>query len=61
MPNCFYCSAKLLRHIRQGKLYWHCLDCRQAMPSFEEAAHSFTQYTKRQVISHPVHSQNVRS
>lgn len=32
MPECPCCSEKLLRHVRQGKVYWFCTHCWQEMP-----------------------------
>jgi ribosomal protein L37AE/L43A len=34
MPECPCCSEKLLRHFRQGKVYWFCTHCWQEMPDF---------------------------
>jgi ribosomal protein L37AE/L43A len=31
---CPCCSSPLLRHFRQGGIYWRCNDCRQEMPIF---------------------------
>ncbi len=30
--NCPCCGSPLLRHARQGGLYWFCTSCRQDMP-----------------------------
>ncbi len=31
MPQCSVCTDTLLRHIRQGSLFWYCPSCRQDM------------------------------
>jgi ribosomal protein L37AE/L43A len=31
---CPCCSEVLLRHVRQGGVYWFCSHCRQEMPNF---------------------------
>lgn len=36
MSICPCCSNLLLRHIRQGTLYWLCRSCWAEMPNFEE-------------------------
>ncbi|HEY9599550.1 MAG TPA: hypothetical protein V6D33_17950 [Cyanophyceae cyanobacterium] len=33
LNECLCCSEQLLRHIRQGQIYWFCRHCRQEMPS----------------------------
>jgi len=35
MSICPYCSYSLLRHVRQGKIYWFCSHCWQEVPNFE--------------------------
>ena len=30
--TCPCCGASLLRHVRQGELYWFCQSCRQEVP-----------------------------
>jgi ribosomal protein L37AE/L43A len=32
--TCPCCSNSLLRHVRQGKLYWFCTSCWQEVPLF---------------------------
>ncbi len=32
MPRCPCCAEKLLRHVRQGEIYWFCSHCWQEMP-----------------------------
>jgi len=32
MNTCPCCSEVLLRHARQGNIYWFCSHCRQEMP-----------------------------
>jgi ribosomal protein L37AE/L43A len=32
MNTCPCCSEILLRHARQGNIYWFCTHCRQEMP-----------------------------
>ncbi|PSB10811.1 hypothetical protein C7B61_05115 [filamentous cyanobacterium CCP1] len=34
MNQCPCCSAKLLRHVSRGRIYWFCPNCRQEMPLF---------------------------
>jgi hypothetical protein len=36
MSTCPCCSDRLLRHVRQGKLYWLCRSCWAEMPNFDE-------------------------
>ncbi|MCU0551034.1 MAG: hypothetical protein MUC48_16935 [Leptolyngbya sp. Prado105] len=36
MSTCPCCSDRLLRHIRQGSLYWFCRTCWSEMPNLEE-------------------------
>ncbi|MEO0538038.1 MAG: hypothetical protein AAF215_29780 [Cyanobacteria bacterium P01_A01_bin.123] len=36
MKGCPCCSTALLRHIRQGSVYWYCNNCHQEMPNFDE-------------------------
>lgn len=36
MPICPCCSNLLLRHIRQGTVYWLCRSCRAEMPNFAD-------------------------
>ena len=33
MNSCLCCDNTLLRHVRQGGLYWYCSHCRQEMPN----------------------------
>ncbi|PSB17886.1 hypothetical protein C7B61_07670 [filamentous cyanobacterium CCP1] len=33
LNECPCCSEPLLRHARNGKVYWFCLHCRQEMPN----------------------------
>jgi ribosomal protein L37AE/L43A len=33
MNTCPCCSEILLRHARQGNIYWFCSHCRQEMPA----------------------------
>lgn len=35
--QCPCCSSNLLRHFRQGSVYWFCSDCRMEMPDLESA------------------------
>ncbi len=35
-PTCSCCSDRLIRHIRQGTLYWWCHSCWAEMPNMEE-------------------------
>jgi ribosomal protein L37AE/L43A len=35
MNTCPCCSSKLLRHIRQDRVYWFCSHCREEMPNLE--------------------------
>lgn len=35
-PTCSCCSDRLIRHIRQGSIYWWCHSCWAEMPNFEE-------------------------
>jgi ribosomal protein L37AE/L43A len=37
LNQCPCCSEQLLRHIRQGHIYWLCSRCRQEMPNFSAA------------------------
>ena len=30
--TCLFCGGTVLRHIRNGELYWFCLSCRQETP-----------------------------
>ncbi|MDF5716694.1 MAG: hypothetical protein PUP93_23190 [Rhizonema sp. NSF051] len=30
--NCPCCGDSLLRHVRQGEVYWFCQSCRQEVP-----------------------------
>lgn len=32
--SCPCCGNSLLRHVRQGKLYWFCMSCWQEVPLF---------------------------
>jgi hypothetical protein len=36
LPTCSCCSDRLIRHIRQGSLYWWCHSCWAEMPNMEE-------------------------
>jgi hypothetical protein len=36
LPTCSCCSDRLIRHIRQGSIYWWCHSCWAEMPNFEE-------------------------
>jgi hypothetical protein len=36
MSTCPCCSDRLLRHVRQGKLYWLCRSCWAEMPNFDD-------------------------
>lgn len=38
-PVCPCCSEKLLRHVRQGKVYWFCTHCWQEMPDLATVVH----------------------
>lgn len=33
--QCPCCSNTLLRHVRQGSVYWFCSDCRMEIPDIE--------------------------
>lgn len=33
--QCPCCSNTLLRHVRQGSIYWFCSDCRMEIPDLE--------------------------
>ena len=47
MNYCLCCSNTLLRHIREGSIYWFCPSCRQEMPntySLSEASFSTRQH-----------------
>jgi ribosomal protein L37AE/L43A len=35
MITCPCCSAKVLRHIRHGSIYWFCPHCWQEVPDLE--------------------------
>jgi hypothetical protein len=39
MPECPCCSQKLLRHVRQRKVYWFCTYCWQEMPDLATVGH----------------------
>jgi ribosomal protein L37AE/L43A len=39
LHQCPCCSNTLLRHIRQGSIYWFCSDCRMEMPDLELVIH----------------------
>ncbi|AVH74074.1 hypothetical protein NLP_5798 [Nostoc sp. 'Lobaria pulmonaria (5183) cyanobiont'] len=39
MSECPCCNGTLLRHIRSGKIYWFCVDCRQEMPDMSLVVH----------------------
>ncbi|MBE9041187.1 hypothetical protein IQ235_10395 [Oscillatoriales cyanobacterium LEGE 11467] len=36
MTNCPCCSHRMLRHIRDRKVYWFCCHCWQEMPDLSE-------------------------
>lgn len=36
MSSCVCCSNNLLRHIRDGRVYWFCSHCWQEMPELSE-------------------------
>jgi DNA-directed RNA polymerase subunit M/transcription elongation factor TFIIS len=44
MSICPCCSNLLLRHIRQGTLYWLCRSCWAEMPNFEEDQSTVTRH-----------------
>ncbi len=35
MNSCPCCSTLLLKHWKQGKIYWYCSSCRQEMPNLD--------------------------
>jgi ribosomal protein L37AE/L43A len=35
LPNCPFCSHKVLRHISRGHVYWFCQHCHQEVPVFK--------------------------
>ncbi|MCU0533271.1 MAG: hypothetical protein MUD14_05170 [Hydrococcus sp. Prado102] len=37
MSNCPICSGNILRHIRNGRVYWYCHHCFQEVPDFERS------------------------
>jgi hypothetical protein len=39
MSECPCCNGILLRHIRSGKIYLFCIDCRQEMPDMSLVVH----------------------
>ena len=46
MKGCPCCSTALLRHIRQGRVYWYCTSCHEEMPNFYECAKVHQQMKK---------------
>jgi len=48
MDICICCHSSLLPHLRQGRVYWFCPQCHQAMPGIKLDAsyHLFKEQTK---------------
>ena len=44
---CPCCNNSLLRHVRQGKLYWFCTSCWQEVPIFAVSQTTRTETSKR--------------
>ncbi|MDJ0678165.1 MAG: hypothetical protein QNJ36_22740 [Calothrix sp. MO_167.B42] len=40
LNNCPCCGASLLRHVRQGEVYWFCKTCWQEVPSLSVSLRS---------------------
>jgi ribosomal protein L37AE/L43A len=40
MSECPCCNGTLLRHVRNSKIYWFCVDCRQEMPDMSSVVHA---------------------
>lgn len=54
MAECPCCSEKLLRHVRQGKVYWFCTHCWQEMPNLEDIVYQAVLTPKERVLEKEV-------
>ena len=57
MNNCPCCANLLLKHWKQGKIYWYCGRCRQEMPNLELQELKLSSkpaQTVNKVISQPI-------
>lgn len=63
MASCPCCSNLLLRHIRQGGVYWLCRSCHAEMPNFEELFDRTPTEVKRPLVfaAQPILIQQVKS
>lgn len=52
--TCPCCGGSVLRHVRQGELYWFCLSCRQEVPLLTISSLSKIESRNIEKFPHPV-------
>ncbi|MEA5619677.1 hypothetical protein VB711_17790 [Cronbergia sp. UHCC 0137] len=56
--TCPCCGGSVLRHVRQGELYWFCLSCRQEVPLLGISRISNLETRNGETISQPAVNTN---